>query len=77
MEAAKDIISGNAKSYALEADMREDLCLNSKGEDVVLNYFSQIPYTLFYEDLSNNPTEWTNTAYARYYELNSVSIESN
>lgn len=77
VEAAKDIISGNAKSYALEADMREDLCLNSKGEDVVLNSFSQIPYTLFYEDLSNNPTEWTNTAYARYYELNSVSVESN
>ena len=75
VEVTKDLISGKAQSFATESDIREKLSLEEKGNDVILDSFSQIPYTLFFEDLSSDSTEWTNTSYARYYDLNSVSVQ--
>lgn len=75
-QAFVEIRSGEAKQYSIEADSRYDILKNSKGEDVVLQPFTAQPYLVFFDDITENPSDWRNQYMKSYFELNSVILKT-
>lgn len=73
-EALGELASGEAKVYAAEADEREKAVTQSTDSTIEFYGFSERPELLFFSDITPDPKDWSNSAYARYYGLDSVSI---
>ncbi|MCR4903651.1 MAG: DUF6056 family protein [Butyrivibrio sp.] len=74
-EAFYELTSGQASAYALENIERISVMESSEGEDIVVDRLNVRPNLLFYMDLSDDPQEWSNTAVAKYYGLNSIAAK--
>lgn len=74
-QAWLSIKSGEAAQYSMEADVRYEILCSSEGEDVLLQPFSTYPYLLFFEDITEDATNWKNRYMADYFDLNSVRLE--
>lgn len=75
LSAAKSLLNGEAKSYYSTQLEREELLHDNTVLDVVLPAFNSKPYTIFFHDITNNPTEGQNVAMAEYYLKDSVVVE--
>ena len=70
------IANGRAAQFDREANNRAKLSLESKGQDLTVEPFSVKPSLLFLQDLTDDPNEWPNNDYARFYGLKSVKISN-
>ena len=75
-QAAAIIANGRAAQFDREAKNRTRLSLESKGQDLTVEPFSVKPSLLFLQDLIDDPNEWPNNDYARFYGLKSVKISN-
>ncbi len=64
-----------AERYRLETIARQDKSFKHKGKSkrLILKPINNVPYTLFFSDLSADTSHWYNEGYAYYYGLKSVS----
>lgn len=70
--ALSSIRSGEALAYSMEADARYNLYLESEGQDVEVAAFSFYPRLLYYEDITQDPSDWRNCQVEEYFGLKSV-----
>ncbi len=75
ISAVTDIRNGQAAGYARELNTRITLYQNGSGEDVIINELEHQPKLLFFSDLKPDTMDWENLGVARYYELNSVTLQ--
>lgn len=52
-----------------------DLLYDDSIQDVELQELSVKPYVLYFDDITNNPDDWRNTAVAEYYNKSSVILK--
>lgn len=76
MQAAQEILSGEASCYNREYYDRIELYNNPELIDVTVKPFSQRPKLLFFNDMNTDGTLWPNTKIAKYYHKNTISLES-
>ncbi len=74
--AVNTLTSGAAAVYNKEYYARDALLSDSAGKDVVVDSFSVRPRLLYFDDISEDPTDWRNNAMSAYYQLNSVVKKS-
>lgn len=74
MSAWKSVTSGEAALYSQEADARYNLYIRSQGKDVIVKPFSVCPQLLFFDDITEDITDWRNGNVTEYYGLNSVRL---
>lgn len=60
--------------YRRQADHRYQLLRDGKGRDVVVEPIHNKPRCLFFEDITEQPTDWQNIEMARYFEVQSVRL---
>jgi hypothetical protein len=73
-----DLISGNARQYDVELSQREALLRQSRQQqemDCKVPALTVFPSSIFVLDIQPQSSSWINIDYARYYGLNSVSIQ--
>lgn len=75
-QAFVEIKSGEAKQYSIEADARYEILKKSKGEDVVLQPFTVHPYLLYFDDITEDPSDWRNQWMESYFEVNRVMLKT-
>lgn len=63
---------GTAQEYSREAYERYELLMNSKGKDVVVSSYYQTPPLLFFDDITEDKTDWRNMSVTQFYELKSI-----
>ena len=73
--ALQDLRSGAAVQFAAEQKERLIVLQDASVEDAVLSELSVNPDLLFFSDITEDPSEWTNDAMARYYGKRSVMME--
>ncbi|WP_286081027.1 DUF6056 family protein [Parablautia intestinalis] len=73
--AVTDMINGTVQGYFLEQESRIEMYKNGAGKDIVVMELENQPELLFFNDISDDPGDWINLGVARYYNLNSVSME--
>lgn len=73
--ALQDLHSGTAALFASEQKERLIVLQDESIEDAVLPELSVNPDLLFFSDITEDPSEWTNDAMARYYGKRSVVME--
>lgn len=66
--------SGEAAQYSAEAQIRYETMRSAKGKAVVLEPFQVKPYLLYFEDITEDETDWRNQDMAEYFELESVRL---
>jgi len=74
-QAALMIANGRAAKYDKEADARVEIARQAAGQDVKFAPFTVKPSLLFFADLSEDPSQWPCTDYAKYYKLKSVCLD--
>lgn len=74
-QAILSVKTGEASQYSQEANERYQHLLQSKGEDVVLKAYSVKPYLLYFDDITEDKTDWRNGYMQEYFELKSVVIQ--
>lgn len=74
-QALNAIRSGEAEQYSSEAYMRYELLRSGKGEAIVLQPFTVQPYLLYFDDITQNTSDWKNQCMAEYFELESVVLQ--
>ena len=77
MSAAYSMLTGEAQEYHAQMLERAKICRSAPGEDVVLPPLTAEPWVLTYLDITEDPTDWKNTAMAEYYGNASVRLQSN
>lgn len=76
MSAAYSMLTGEAQEYHAQMLERAKICRSAPGEDVVLPPLTAEPWVLTYLDITEDPTDWKNTAMAEYYGNASVRLQS-
>lgn len=77
MSAAYSMLTGEAQEYHAQMLERAEICRSAPGEDVVLPPLTAEPWVLTYLDITEDQTDWKNTAMAEYYGNASVRLQSN
>jgi len=76
--AAKLIVSGEAYSYDAEYKKRLKQIDNNPGGDLVFTPYTvskDLEHFLYLGDLSSDPNDFNNEAFAKFYNLNSVYVD--
>ena len=68
------ILSGEAQQYKQEMDNRLEVYLDDSVADVEFEPLTSIPYVFMEDSVTNDPTNWKNTAIAKYYNKKSVVL---
>lgn len=76
LSAAYSMLTGEAQEYHAQMLERAEICRSAPGEDVVLPPLTAEPWVLAYLDITEDPTDWKNTAMAEYYGNASVRLGS-
>jgi hypothetical protein len=71
-QAYRDWLSGDAARYDREEQARYQLIRSSPADSVRLAPLSVRPATLFWWDISANPTLWGNRAYAAFFHKQAI-----
>lgn len=66
--------TGEAEQYHQEYLDRLVL-LNSEDETVILKEFTQKPWLLYFDDITEDPYDWRNAAVANWYQKDAVYLE--
>ena len=66
---------GEAKAYHLEYQKRLELLYDDSKQDLFLEKFSTKPYLLFFADIDNDSSHWSNKSMATYYNKNTISLK--
>lgn len=74
LQAYRDWLSGDASQYDREEEARYTL-LRQGGSSVELPPLSVKPSTIFWWDISSNPTLWGNQAYATFFKKKAVWVK--
>lgn len=74
-QAFLQIKTGSASRYSSEADARFQILETSKGKDVVLDAYTEHPYMVFLDDITEDPSDWRNQHMLKYFELKSVALK--
>lgn len=69
-----DLFSAKALSYHAEMQSRYDLFQKSAGQDVIVSPLKHLPKTIFFDDIIEDPSDWRNHSYAKYFSLNSLTL---
>ena len=77
MSAAYSMLTGEAQEYHAQMLERAEICRSAPGEDVVLPPLTAEPWVLTYLDITEDSTDWKNTAMAEYYGNASVRLQPN
>ncbi len=72
--AVHDLVSGSAQTYRAENLERLEQLKDTENASISVSEFSQKPDLLFHEDVYPDASEWVNTAVARYYNKESISL---
>ena len=72
--ALNELRSGEAKSYYEEALQRQTLLEDPSIQDCEFDPFDNMPYLLFFTDMSDDPTDFQNEDTCTYYEKNSIIV---
>jgi hypothetical protein len=75
MQAYRDWLSGDASQYDQEEEARYALLRANTSTSVELPPLSVKPATIFWWDISANPTLWGNQAYAQYFKKKAVWVK--
>lgn len=73
--AARSLISGEAAVYKAEQEERLQILNNPDIKNAVLKPFTRKPAVLFFNDITQDPSNWLNQAMAGYYDKDSVALE--
>lgn len=73
--ALSTLMSGEAAEYHACAQRRFDILKDSSIEDAELERFPCQPYLLFFDDITDDPTDWRNVDMSSYYGKNSVVLK--
>ena len=71
-EAFIELYLGEPQQYSQEYLEREDILLNSSGQDAIVSSYSIKPLVLYFDDISDDANDWKNAAVADFYDVNSV-----
>ncbi len=72
VQAAMDLVSGDAAQFDRETDERIAIVTGSQEADVAMPALSVWPETLCCSDLDSDPGNWMNQLFARYWKKDSV-----
>jgi hypothetical protein len=75
-DAWRDLGGGAALRYDQESSRRHALIRASQEADVLVPPLTARPDTLFFNDLTPDPTNWRNTGCARFFRKHSVALNS-
>lgn len=71
VSAVYSLYRGEAQEYDAIADQRLPILLSDE-KDVVIPPYERLPHVLFFDDVTNDPTNWKNVVMARYFDKDSV-----
>lgn len=74
--AVSSLVSGEGKAYHQEYLDRLEVVTQHVGESVVLPPFQHQPHLLFFDDITTDPQDWRNLAFAKFYQLEQVVLAS-
>lgn len=72
--AWRDLLSGDAARYSAELTKRHELLRSTLEQDVLVPPLKSRPKTLFFNDLTPDPTNWRNTGCARFFHKRSIAL---
>jgi len=75
--AYKDILSGDAKQFSKEWDIRNLNSKNNKGKELIVNRISVCPESICCDDLKEDSSNWRNRCYSGFYEIKNIKIDHN
>lgn len=75
-DAWRDLGGGAALRYDQESSQRHAYIRASREADVLVPPLTARPATLFFNDLTPDPTNWRNTGCARFFRKHSVALNS-
>ncbi|MFO0705071.1 MAG: hypothetical protein U0517_03890 [Candidatus Andersenbacteria bacterium] len=65
--AWRNVLSGSAIHYDRQLLDRYAHIKNSSEQDVLVPALTDVPTTLFFDDITSDPLDWRNTSYARFF----------
>ena len=71
VSAMYSLYRGEAQEYDAIADQRQPILLSDE-KDIVLPPYERLPFVLYCDDVTSDPTNWKNDAAARYFGKKSV-----
>lgn len=74
MEAVKEILNGSAAQYHAQIAERHELYEDPSAEDVVVEPLSAKPELIFFDDITDDESNWKNTSTAKYFGKKSVKL---
>lgn len=66
--AYADLIKGKAYKYDLELKERYKKINNSKNDTIYVSKLKHRPSTIFFDDITSNPSNWKNECYDSYFK---------
>ncbi len=72
--AWRDLLGGGAARYDHESTARHAFIRGSQEQDVLVPALTARPTTLFFNDLTPDPTNWRNTGCASFFKKRSVAL---
>ena len=66
-KSCEDLFSGRAKRYSQAMIEREEFIYKSQSDTVVVSKITDIPYSIYLIDICEDPKDWKNDGYAKYY----------
>lgn len=75
-KAAKSVLSGEARQWKNEMDVRQEIYWDSQIKDVTLSPLSVTPELLFVDDLAEDKDSFWNVKMAKWYEKDSIALQS-
>lgn len=75
--AYEELLTGKAYSYDKELKKRYQIIRESKSQTLVFPPLNNLPKTIFFEDIKDNPNHWINQCYKSYFDKNEIKIIQN
>lgn len=75
--AYSDLISGRAYAYNAVLTNRYKIIHESKSQVLVFPALTNLPKTIFFEDIKDNPNHWINQCYRSYFDKKEIKVNPN
>lgn len=66
----------SAYNYNLELTNRYEAIRKNKNDIMYVDKLKNLPTTLFFDDITNDPKDWRNVAYSSYFHKKSISLKN-
>lgn len=74
--AYSDLLSGNAYKYDEAIKKRYQILLNSEEQKLSVPELTNLPKTIFFEDIKNSPKHWINQCYSSYFNIEEIEFKT-